>query len=78
MNKKASERLKIDKNESFKLDFTNKQAQSINSTAKVFANLSLEVIKSRETSSDDLKEHIVKTECNLSLNQIIQNHLKYK
>lgn len=46
--------------------------------AKVFANLSLEVIKSRETSSEDLKEHIVKTECNLSLNQIIQSHLKYK
>ena len=60
------------------INFKNNESKSIDLQAQVFASLSLEALKSYEISQESLKDHIRDSECNLSLEDIIQRHTKNK
>ena len=55
LNKMASRRMKLHRDESFNIDFSNKKAQPLDLHAKVFASLSMEVLKSHEVRHESLQ-----------------------
>ena len=78
LNKMASRRMKLHQDESFNIDFSNNKAQPLGLDAKVFASLSMEVLKSHEVRHESLQQHVRNSECNLTLRDIINLHTRAK
>ena len=78
LNKVASKRIKLSKENSLYLDFTRNSSKSLDIRARVFASLSQEILKSREIDHQALQDHVRESECNLSLKEIIRKHVASK